>query len=273
MKKMLVASAALALVGMAAQAAEVTSSNVVGYSKLTVNAGTYSMLGVQFEAVGGGSMKINDLFAEPAEGAYVGGVGMGDSDQLQVWDPSTSGYKQYFFGDWAGEFGAEYDNLWYWESDDVNPTEDTLAPGAAVWFISRGVADAEVAVSGQVVATDTDVTISAGTYTMVANPFPVPLSLADVTVGGTVDWINAGFTGGVGMGDSDQVQVWDPSTSGYKQYFYGDWNGEFGTEYDQQWYWESDDVNPTTDVIPVGGAMWFILRGASDVTVTFPSPL
>lgn len=272
MKKSTMIAAVFAASAFSALAADVYSSNVVGYTKLGINGSNYTMIGVQFQDVGGGDRTINELFKEPSEGAFVGGIAMGDSDQLQVWDPVTTGYKQYFFGDWAGEYGSEYDNLWYWEGDDANPTGDTLPPGAAVWFVSRGT-NVNLAVSGEVVSTNVTVKLNGGNYTMVANPFPLALSLADVSVGGTIDWINSGLTGGVAMGDSDQLQVWDPATTGYKQYFFGSWNGEYGTQYDNQWYWEGDDANPATDTIPVGGAMWFILnRTATDTSVTFPAP-
>jgi hypothetical protein len=245
----------------------------VGYTKLDVNGSNYTMLGVQFQNVGGGSLKINDLFKEPAEGAFTGGSGMIDSDQLQVWDPAISGYKTYFFGDWAGEYGAEYDNLWYWEGDDSAATEDDLAPGSAVWFMSRSGADTTTTTAGEVVGSNVVVKLNGANYTMVANPFPVPLSLSDVSVSGTMDWINCGLTGGTGAIDSDQVQVWDPAISGYKTYFFGNWNGAYGTEYDNQWYWDGDDSTPTVDSIPVGGAAWFYLKEtATDVNLTFPAP-
>ncbi len=273
MKKSTMIAAVFAASAFAAMAADVYSSNIVGYTKLDVNGSNFSMLGVQFQEVGGGSRAINDLFAEPAEGAFVGGIGLGDSDQLRVWDASIDGYKNYFFGDWAAEYGAEYDNLWYWEGDDANPTTDLLPPGAAVWFMSKSATNVYVSVSGEVVSTNVTVTLNGGNFTMVANPFPVALSLSDVTASGTMNWIGCGLTGGIGLGDSDQVRVWDASIDGYKNYFYGNWNAEYGAEFDNQWYWEGDDANPTTDSIPVGGAAWFYLQEtATDTNVTFPAP-
>ena len=272
MNKSTMIAAIFAASAFSAFAADVYSSNIVGYTKLTVDSGTFNMIGVQFQNVGGGSMKINDLFKEPAEGAFVGAPVFTEADQLRVWDPETGGYVQYFFGDWAGVYGAEYDNLWYWESDDANPTEDTLAPGAAVWFLSKSAGtNVLMSVAGEVVSTNYVVTLKGATFNMVANPFPVPLSLSDVTVSGTVDWINSGFTGAPVFTEADQVRVWDPVTGGYKQYFYGNWANAY-PGYDNQWYWESDDSTPTTDSIPVGGAAWFLLKGATDVTVTFPAP-
>jgi hypothetical protein len=269
MKNLVTAFAACMIAGLVS-ADGVESQNVVGYTTVDIAANTFSMVGVQFEAVGGGSNTIQNLFAEPSEGAFKGGAGVADSDYLQVWN--TSGYYvQYYFGDWSGAYGTQYDNKWYKDGNDAEPTTDKLAPGAAVWFSRTGVATSAT-MSGQVVTSATNtVVLAANTYTMFSNPYPIALSLADKTAGGTVDWINSGLKGGSGVADADYIQIWN--TAGYYvQYYFGDWSGAYGAAYDKQWYKDGDDASPTTDSIAVGGAAW-IYHAGSALNLGIPSPL
>jgi hypothetical protein len=269
MKKTTMIAALIALCAIGASAADVYSANVVGYTKLDIAADNFTMLGINFQAVGGGSLTINELFAEPVEGAFTGGEAFAVADQIRVWNPATTGYKNYFFGDWEGAWGAEYDRLWYWQDDDDDPTEDPLAPGAAVWYLSKGMNETQVTIAGEVKSDAATITLAAGNFTMVANPFPVEVGINEFFA----EPEEGTFTGGEAFAVADQIRVWNPATTGYKNYFFGDWEGAWGEEYDRLWYWQDDDDDPTTDTIPVGGAVWYLSRGASDVTFAVESPV
>jgi len=254
MKKLVTA---LALCAAVSAYAQVESANIVGYTTVPTLAGTYTMIGGQFEGVGGGGMPIQSI-----KGSFVGGAGVADSDNLLVW--ANGAYKYYFFGNWSGVWGAEYDNLWYWENDDANPTEDLLMPGQGLWFLSRSGSAGTATFAGQVKLNSTNLSVLANTYTLFSNPYPVELSInsANFTV--------SSAQGGAGVADSDNLLVW--SNGVYKYYFFGNWAGVWGAEYDNLWYWENDDANPTTDKFQVGQAAWYLRRGTA-TTMSFTSPL
>lgn len=254
MKKLVTA---LALCASFSAFAQVESANIVGYTTVPTLAGTYTMIGGQFEGVGGGGMPVQSI-----KGSFVGGTGLVDSDNLLVW--SNGSYKSYFFGNWAGAYGAEYDNLWYWGGDDANPSTDVIMPGQGLWFLSRSGSAGTATFSGQVKVNNTNLSVLANTYTLFSNPYPTEVAINSASFAVT------GATGGTGLVDSDNLLVW--ANGSYKSYFFGNWAGAYGAEYDNLWYWGGDDANPTTDTFKVGQAAWYLRRGAA-TTMSFVSPL
>ena len=68
------------------------------------------------------------------------GLTSGEADNLYVWD-ATNGYTVYYF--FAGEEpDPDYDNKWYEMGNDDLPTENTIAPGQAAWYVRLGNATA-----------------------------------------------------------------------------------------------------------------------------------
>jgi len=252
MKKMMTAIAACAVASLSLAAGGVTSQNVVGYSTIPVKATDFTMVGVNFVAIGGSAVAIQDYF----KGPFIGGTTQPDSDNLIVWT-LESGYKVYYYGVWNDPENPDWDNKWY---DGDNPTTDTIPAGGACWIVRRGAATNFV-FSGQVKATGTTTTIKANDFTMFSNPYPVSLA------------INGGLSivspiGGTTQPDSDNLIAWTLA-SGYKVYYYGVWNDPENPDWDNKWY---DGDNPTTDSIGVGGAAWYVRRGAQ-TTMSFTSPL
>ena len=91
MKKLITAATALALAaGMAS--AQVESANIVGYQGHATVGGKFNMPAVQFNVPGGGSIAINDLFADTT--MLTQGAGVFDADNIQVWNPVTSGDRK-----------------------------------------------------------------------------------------------------------------------------------------------------------------------------------
>ena len=119
---------------MPAQAAEVVSSNIVGYNKITLNQG-YNLVGAKYVEVGGGDRGISKSFVLDESFA-----GYDDSykfkTRLQMWN--GIGYDTY---GWAGNSGTEVDDdpdLDYtWTDLDAEATNKKVGIGAAVWIIAE----------------------------------------------------------------------------------------------------------------------------------------
>ena len=101
MKKTMMIAALFAASTFAACAADVYSSNIVGYSKLTVPAG-YSLSGGQFQTVGGEALSLSAVVPE---------AGFVPGDALRFWT------------------GAGYEEIGFY-NDDYDPADDSLiGPG------------------------------------------------------------------------------------------------------------------------------------------------
>ena len=227
------------------------------------------MLGVQFQKVGGGALSINEAFKEPAIGTFVGTTTDTSSDRLQVWNPQTQNYASYWFGDWADS--EDYNRKWYPLGSDEYATENVVEPGVGIWFISKNVNSANALIVGEVISTNITIKFKAGGLTAWSNPFPVPLSLSDVSDGGTIDWVNSDLTGAASDSASDRLLIWNPLTQNYATYWFGDWDDD--EDYNRKWYPLGSDEFATTDIIPVGGSAWLNLAASeNDVVITLVAP-
>ncbi len=238
MKKLIITSAALALIAGSVQATDVFSQNVVGYQKLDTLGTGYTMLAINFEAIGGGEISIQDYF----QGEFMSGSAA-TSDNLLVWTPT--GYNTYYL--WDG------DELWYDADDDALPTEDTYPAGTAVWLLRRGAAS-PVTVMGEVAEDPAQISLVADGYTMFSNAYPV-----DIEVNGGLD-VDGPTSGSAAT--ADNLLVW--TSTGYVTYYL--WDG------DDLWYDADDDALPTEDVIPTGAGAWYLRRGPA-TTLDLVSPL
>ena len=115
-----------------AHAADVVSSNIVGYEKITLNAG-WNMLGIQFVQVGQGeAMDLSTFAALNPEMAGFDEDG-NFATELQVWN--GLGYDM--FG-WSGSSGTDVldtpdlDNKWL--NGDLEESDGTVLFGHGVWI-------------------------------------------------------------------------------------------------------------------------------------------
>lgn len=133
MKRTLTLLAILAAIGPA-WGAEVVSSNIVGYNKVTLTPG-YNMIGIQFQEVGSanGSSAVSTygILDSTFEG-FDEDINFANS--MQVWN--GNGYTTY---GWAAtspsQMDPEYapmDNTWLTFGGE--PTEDIVPLGHAVWI-------------------------------------------------------------------------------------------------------------------------------------------
>ena len=240
--------------------AEVVSSNIVGYQKLTIPADGYALLANPFVEVGTGSTDpvgypINGMFADDVDNSTAGNS-LGLADQLQVWDSARQGYDTYFFSarttpanQWAG-------------SNARIATTDSFEFGAGYWYLNRSAEAFSLTVSGEVSTKEVEVTLVPG-YTLVCNPFPVDLPLNS----DSIDWAAAGATAGNSLGLADQIQIWDIERQGYTTYFFS-----ARTTPANQWAGSNARV-ATEDSIPAGQGFWYLNRGDQNITITLKSPI
>ena len=256
MKKITMTVAALAVSTLCACAAEVYSSNIVGYQKLQLQEG-FNMIANGFRTVGTGEAPaLQDMFVDAADNATAG-EGQDVSDNIQVW--TGTGYTTYYFYDSASD--PSYDKKWYKFGDDAEPTIDGVEATESAWYVARSATS--LTISGEVSAVPLEIPVQNG-YNMVANPFPAEKMLNDPSI----DWASMGVVGAEGQDVSDNIQVW--TGSGYTTYYFYDSASD--PSYDKKWYKFGDDAEPTTDVISAGSGFWFIHRG-DGATLNFPSPI
>ena len=226
--------------------AEVVSSNIVGYEKITITPGL-NMIGNQFLAVGGDSFQnINEMFKDSSE--MVAGADDSQADSILRW--TGNGYGEIYY----------YDDIDVaWESVDaigVVSTE-TFAPGSGFWFKHVGNETITTTFAGEVPTESTYTVNLVPGLNFVANPYPAAIcpNSDSFTIEGAV----------AGADDSaaDSILMW--TGTGYGNIYYYD---------DIDIAWESVDAIgvPITDTIlePAKG-FWYKHQGTG-ATLTFGKP-
>ena len=261
MKKTAILAVALATcLGYApAQAAEVVSSNIVGYEKVSLQKG-FNMVGVQFVKVGGEDLDLmtvgvldDQMAGYDEDGVY--------ATEMRMW--TGNGYTTY---GWSGTSGTDVDedptldNKWL--DRDNEEIDEIASPSTGFWIVAEKAGT--MTISGEVPATDTvSVQLTAG-FNMVANPYPGEVA---ITSFGTLDSSFAGY-------DEDgvyatEMRVW--TGNGYTTY---GWSGTSGTDVDEDPTldnkWLDRDNEEVTVTIPFGTAVWIYAEKAG--TLTFSAP-
>ena len=243
-----------------ARAADVVSSNIVGYEKINLAAGS-TLVGVQFSEVGGEALSLAKVGTLPASDAGI----TEDGDfvtTLKCW--TGNGYVTY---GWSGTAGTdlldnpELDNQWL--DADLAPADEDADTSTGFWV--KAPKASTLTISGEV-STDASiaVSLSAGAN-IVANPYPVATKISDF---GKLDASFAGITE-----DGDFVTTLKYWTgNGYVTY---GWSGTAGTDLldnpalDNKWL--DADLATVDEEIPCGTAVWIKAEKAG--TLTFTSPL
>lgn len=227
-----------------------------------------------FEGVDGNALPINTAFPY-AEGMTCGN-NINYGDNLQVMD-DEGGYVTYYMSNGKNSKGtADVEGLAHkWaKSGTFTPTEDTIAPGKAFWYISQGhVADPtkaafNIQVAGSVLMQTAPSRELAAKYMIIGSPYPVDIPLNDgvvVTKGTEGNNINYG----------DNIQIMN-SAGGYDTYYLSNGKNSKGTAdiagLAHKWA-KSGTFTPTEDKFPAGGAAWYVRQGDDPVSVQFINPV
>jgi hypothetical protein len=135
--------AALALlVALPARAAEVVSSNIVGYQKVTLQEG-FNFVAPQFNIVGGGDLDLQSVKLDVADDEATG------NDNIQILDADGNPVATYYWYP-AAWFGGTKSG-WV-DGDTGGLAEVTVANGLSV--LVEGAGDCTVTVAGEVPTED-----------------------------------------------------------------------------------------------------------------------
>ena len=247
--------------------AEVVSSNIVGYQKLTLQPGM-NMIGGLFQGVGTGlSLSLNGQFSDDAT-VSTSGSGADDADTILTFDAATQNYDIPYYFYFDPDDDDEYNNKWYNAGDaSGEPTGDTLAGGEAGWYRYRGNSSVQITMAGEVPTNAIyQVTLYPG-MNFVANPYPAPIPLNGTTF--TVE----GITSGAGADDADTILTFDATTQNYDIPYYFYFDPDDDDEYNNKWYNAGDaSGEPTADTLAPGVGFWYRFRGTGTATLKFAKP-
>lgn len=224
---------------MLVHAAEVSSVNVVGYKKVTLPAGGFMMVAMNFDAFDQtlyGVLGTNQLIPG-------GGLGSGSADKVYIWN-GTDGYDIYALKntDW------QYHHTSDWGGDPTNPA---IEAGSAFWIKSADVSPKDITFMGEVVIASTNTVVIPEGWSMLGYGFSSGIALQDTSFAQT----NIVKGGGLGSGSADKLYVWNGS-NGYLIYAV--------KNTDDKWYSTSDwGGDPVSNVIEMGQGFWFMRQGAA----------
>jgi hypothetical protein len=247
MKKLVTA---LALCAAVSTYAAVESQNIVGYKSDIMLAGAnFSMLSSPFAPVGGGSgIPINSLFTDNS--IFTASDTADTADWIIIWENGAYRLPKYFYSSDAG-------NTWASGADSFTTTTDTIPTGTAFWLYRQNIASTNATVAGQVITTNLTVNVVGANFTMVANPFPAPMSIAAIT--------GADLTASDTADTADWIIIWENGAYRLPKYFYSSDAGN-------TWASGADSFTTTTDKVPAGGGFWFYRKNAGTSTLTLPCP-
>ncbi len=266
--KKLATLAALAALALPVIATEVTSSNVVGYNKLTLQPG-YNLIGSQFVLIGGETKDINEFLETDANLNTLPGLDGegGFQTTLRTWGGTETGYVTYGWldaDDGTANEVPEWNSKWILYSMEDIATVPTPV-GEGYWIKSTGTPT--ITFVGQVPDGDTGsnntktLQVSAG-YNLIANPFPCAINIQN---------IQSATLPGLSQEGAFQtmIRLWGGEENGYVTYGWLD--ADDGTEnevpdWNSKWilYSMEDLANVT---IGVGEGFW--LYSETPATVTF----
>ena len=279
-----------------ARAADVVSSNIVGYNKVTLNH-ELSILGANFKTVGAvnGETKISQIVPDANVTGidWKGSWGWGAS--LLVWNGANYVGGMYY---WTGEVPQAaqeeikeeleldddfvYNNIWV--DGDMKPADPEMTVGNAFWIQDAAQPDkatkGTITTSGEVCTEDVAPAHPLYTgLTMVANTYPVTANISDVIPSNLsgIDW-----KGSWGWGAS--LLMWNGSDYVGGMYY---WTGEVPQaaqeeikeelELDEDVVynniWVDGDMMPANIQIPIGTGFWIQDNNATgESKITFVAP-
>ena len=270
MKKLMMAAALAAFCG-AVQADGITSANTVGYSGATINAGQWYMVGVQFADVASATEVANfnsfiSTTCTPGEYGDGSDLTFGNAPMIQVLKTNGKNYDYFYYISDADDGEGNYTATAWVDAEGFNLTSAAAqALSKGFWFKSHTAGTFTCA--GQVSALASfERNIPGGQFEIVANPYPVALSLNAPTT--------SGFTPGeygdgsdLTFGNAPMIQVLKANGKNYDYFYYisdaDDGNGNYTAT---EWV-DAEGFNLTGTQVGVGQAFW--IKSATAGKFTF----
>jgi len=248
-KRMLIVSVMAMAASLAT--ADVVSKNVVGYYTVKLNTPGYSMIGINFNSIGGTGIPIQDLFLPsslyPGEGEW----DVDNCDQMIVWDNDMQDFLSFSYLD-IGD-GPKWYDAGYEKATIV------LDPGMAFWFYRpSNNGEENVKIVGQV---DEQATINRSFlpgYSMFSKSFPVEKLIGEEIEGypGEYEW---------DLDNCDKLVIWDNETQDYRSYYYVDIGDGPG--------WYDEGYEPVSENFLVGMGAWYLYQGSGTLEWSENTPL
>ena len=216
MKKLMFVAA---IAAMAGSAFCIESANTVGYASKAVTAGTYYLIGVQFNDAASatkGSISMNSLIGLSSEitaGTYASDFA--DTPEILVLKASGGYEKYYYISDATDDNDDELGYDCWADMDGYElKAADNLVLGKGFWFKSPKYTGT-ISIRGEVTAEAEKVaSFPNGTYEIIANPLPMAFSFANVTVTGiTPGLYDADFAGAAEI-------LTLKASGGYEKFYY-----------------------------------------------------
>ena len=243
----------------------------MGYSGTAINAGQWYLVGVQFADVASKAetADFNSLISTtctPGEFGNGSDLTFGNAPMIQVLTADGNGYDFYYYISDADDGNGNYTATAWVDASGFNlTTAAALTLSKGFWFKSHTAGTLNCA--GQVSASTTFTrSVPAGQFQIVANPYPVALSLNVPT--------STGFTPGefgngsdLTFGNAPMIQVLTADGNGYDFYYYiSDADDGSGNYTSTEWV-DASGFNLTGTQIGVGQAFW--IKSATAGTFTF----
>ena len=243
--KTLAALALVAALGASpAWAAEVVSSNIVGYQKVSIRSGL-TIVGAPFVDVGGSGEGLSIQAITPSDTENSGGI-----SGLRIW--AGTAYDDYFYYP-EDQFGVGEDEIPGW--GDINQEEagTVIPPGTGFWIQSDSTE--VLTVAGEVGSRNT-VTVRSG-LTLVCNPLPMDINIQNIVPSDTEN--SGGISG---------LRLWNGTA--YVDYFYYP-EDQFGVGENEIPGWGDINQEEVSVSIPSGTGFW--IQSDKTETLTFNNSL
>ncbi len=229
-----------------ARAADVVSSNIVGYQRLAIPANGYAMIANPFVEVGTEApIGLDEMFADD-QTAATAGTSSDAADTIMVWNGSAFEMLAFFRQTKKGLF---------WADATGDATDDPFPANAGVFYQSAGAANTFLTISGQVKSNSQTLPIAKKCYTLLENPFPTALPIQSFNV--------AGATAEASSDAADKIYIWNGA--GYDMYFFR--KTKKGN------YWADAGGDESSYAIPSGMGFFYESVGDEDFSVTIESPV
>ena len=255
MKKLV--TAACALVAGMVLADGIESANVVGYIDKAIVPNQYYLIGVQFGEVGGeGTISFDNLIQMTGVVANEDG----NEDNAEILTLVGGGYETYnYTNDGWDETDTPLDHdAWTYGGYECTAA-DLQSLGNGFWFKAPVAASgASINVMGEVASgTTKTVSFGAGEYSLIANPFPCDLCLADVETTGITAYED---------GNENNAEILTLVGGGYETYNYtNDGWDETDTPLDKD-AWTYGGYECVGTSVEAGACFWLKSPTAGSIT-------
>lgn len=255
MRKGIIAAAGMAIVLASLGLADIISKNVGGYYTVKLNKGSWSMIGINWNAGDGQGIPLQDLFKSedlyPGDGEW----DLDHCDQIVYWDNDMQGYVSFSFVR-TNETEAPV-----WVDAEFELATQKLMPGDAIWFYrpsQNGTLNAKI--PGLVDARDEITFTFQQGYSMFASGFPKDRKVGELIAGypGEGEW---------DLENCDIMVLWDNEAQGWVNYYYCDIGN--GPE------WLDEGFSPVNinQMLKVGQGGWYFRQEATPLVFDEPNPV